>query len=126
MHKLREPAYAFGMDVLLVVVFATIGRMSHAEGLSVPGILGTAWPFLAGTVIGWGVVKLLRKDWPLDVGPGITVWFATLVFGMLLRIATGTGTAASFIAVAATMLALLLIGWRYVATRATGPARTTD
>ena len=90
------------------------------------GILGTAWPFLAGTVIGWGVVKLLRKDWPLDVGPGITVWFATLVFGMLLRIATGTGTAASFIAVAATMLALLLIGWRYVATRATGPARTTD
>ena len=126
MHKLREPAFAFGMDVLLVVVFATIGRMSHAEGLSVPGILGTAWPFLAGTVIGWGGVKLLRKDWPLDVGPGITVWFATLVFGMLLLIATGTGTAASFNAVAPTMLALLLIGWRYVATRATGPARTTD
>jgi hypothetical protein len=112
---LRRPAVAFALDVVLVIVFAAIGRASHDEANPVVGALLTAWPFLAGTVVGWIVVRLLRKGWPLEVGPGITVWFSTLLIGMVLRRATGQGTAVTFVLVAAAVLALFLIGWRALA-----------
>ena len=57
-------------------------------------------------------MRLLRKAWPLEVGPGITVWFATVLIGMVLRQSTGQGTAASFVLVAALVLGLFLVGWR--------------
>ncbi len=41
------------LDVLAVVLFAAVGRRSHAEGLDVVGVLGTALPFLVGTAVGW-------------------------------------------------------------------------
>ena len=44
---------ALAADAVCVVVFCTIGRRSHAEGLTVAGIAETAWPFLAGTAVGW-------------------------------------------------------------------------
>src|SRR5262245_54850022 len=105
--RLRRPLVAFVLDVVLVLVFAAVGRASHDEANPVLGALETAWPFLVGTVVGWAVVRALRKDWPVDVGPGITVWFATLLIGMMLRRATGAGTAPSFVVVAALVLALL-------------------
>ena len=119
----RRPALAFAIDVVLVLVFAAVGRASHAESSPVLGALTTAWPFLVGTLFGWGVVRLRRKRWPLEVGPGITVWFATVLFGMLLRLASGQGTALPFVAVAALTLAVLLVGWRAVAALGTGPSR---
>ncbi|MEO5745480.1 MAG: DUF3054 domain-containing protein [Terracoccus sp.] len=109
---LRRPAGAALADLVLVILFAAVGRASHDEGNPVVGALSTAWPFLVGTAIGWLLVRLLRRSWPLEVGPGITVWFATLVFGMLLRQLTGQGTAASFVVVAAAVLAVFLVGWR--------------
>jgi hypothetical protein len=109
---LRRPLVALLVDVVLVLVFAAIGRASHAEASPVTGALVTAWPFLAGLLVGWTVVRLLRKGWPLEVGPGITVWFSTVLFGMLLRLATGQGTALPFVAVASVTLGVLLIGWR--------------
>ena len=115
---LRRPLVAFLLDVLLVIVFAAAGRASHDEANPVLGALLTAWPFLVGTVIGWVVVRLLRKSWPLEVGPGITVWFSTVLIGMALRQATGLGTAATFVLVAAVVLALFLIGWRALVTLA--------
>lgn len=126
---LRRPAGAAFADLVLVIVFAAVGRASHDEGNPVVGALTTAWPFLVGTAVGWLVVRMLRRSWPLGVGPGITVWFATLVFGMLLRRVTGQGTAASFVVVAAVVLAVFLLGWRALAAlgrRARGrqPART--
>ena len=45
----RTAALALLADLVSVVVFCTIGRRSHAEGLTVAGIAETAWPFLAGT-----------------------------------------------------------------------------
>ena len=123
---LRRPPVAFALDVVLVILFAAIGRASHDEANPVVGALLTAWPFLVGTVVGWAVVRLLRKAWPLEVGPGITVWFSTLLIGMVLRQATGHGTAVSFVLVAAVALGLFLIGWRALAAlllrRATPPA----
>lgn len=109
---LRRPLMALVLDIVLVVVFAAIGRASHAEANPVTGALLTAWPFLVGLLVGWTTVRVLRKGWPVEVGPGITIWFSTVVVGMLLRLATGQGTALPFVGVAALTLAVFLIGWR--------------
>jgi hypothetical protein len=93
------------------VVFCTIGRRSHAEGITVAGVAETAWPFLAGTLTGW----LVSRGWqrPTSLVPtGITVWIATVVVGMLVRKVTSAGVAGSFIVVAAVVTAVLLLGWR--------------
>ncbi len=110
----RSTAAALAADVLLVVVFCTIGRRSHAEGLTVSGIAETAWPFLSGTLVGW----LLARAWraPTAVAPtGVIVWVSTVVVGMLLRKASSQGVAVSFIVVASVVTALFLLGWRAVA-----------
>ena len=105
---------ALVVDAVLVVVFAVVGRSSHAEGLDVAGVWGTAWPFLAGLGVGWLTARAWRH--PLAVWPtGVIVWAATLVVGMLLRLVTGQGTAVAFIVVAMLTLAVLLLGWRAIA-----------
>jgi hypothetical protein len=118
----RRPALALLLDVVLVLVFAGVGRASHDEAGPVLGVLLTAWPFLVGTVVGWLVVRVVRRDWPIDPTPGVIVWFATVLVGMLLRRAVGSGTAPSFVVVASVVLAVLLVGWRalgaYAARRA--------
>ena len=113
----RNPAVAFLIDAVLVVAFAAIGRSSHDEGLTVPGVLATASPFLVGTATGWLVVRSRRGSWPLEVGPGITVWFSTVLIGMLLRVIVLRSFAWPFLAVAAGVLAVLLLGWRAPASR---------
>src|ERR1700756_1326597 len=98
-------------DVIGVLAFCAVGRRRHDEGLSVTGIATTAWPFLTGTVIGW----LASRAWqrPTAVVPtGVVVWLCTVAVGMLLRKATSAGVAASFVVVASTVTALLLLGWR--------------
>lgn len=105
---------ALAADAVLIVVFATIGRRSHAEGLTVSGVAETAWPFLTGAGVGW----LLTQGWkrPASLAPtGLVVWICTVVIAMLLRKATSAGTAASFIVVASLVTAFLLLGWRAVA-----------
>ena len=108
----RSPVLAFAIDVLLVVVFAVVGRASHGESNAVVGVLSTAVPFLAGTATGWLVVRVMRRTWPVDVAPGVTVWFATVVVGMVLRHTVGGGTATTFVVVASLVLAAFLLGWR--------------
>lgn len=109
----RSGSGAFLVDLICVVVFCTIGRRSHAEGLTVAGVAETAWPFLTGTVVGW----LLSRGWqrPTSLAPtGIVVWVSTVVVGMVLRKLTSAGVAVSFIIVASLTTALLLLGWRAV------------
>jgi hypothetical protein len=105
------------LDVVLVVLFAAIGRASHAEDNVLAGAFATAWPFLLGAAGGWALVRWRSRRWPLTVGNGIPVWFCTLFVGMILRVATGAGTALTFILVAGTVLAVFLLGWRFVAAR---------
>jgi hypothetical protein len=98
-------------DVVGVLVFCALGRRSHAEGLSVTGVASTAWPFLTGTVVGW----LASRGWrrPTAVVPtGVVVWICTVAIGMLLRKASSAGVAASFVVVASSATAVLLLGWR--------------
>lgn len=107
----RTVAGAFVADVVCVVAFATLGRRSHAEGLTLSGIAETSWPFLAGTAVGW----MLARGWRRPTSPaptGVVVWVSTVVVGMLLRKATSAGTATAFIIVASLTTAALLIGWR--------------
>lgn len=111
------------IDAVVVTVFAVIGRASHAEGLHAAGVWGTAWPFLAGLGVGWLVARAWRH--PAAVWPtGVLVWVITLVVGMLLRVASGQGTAAAFIVVAALTLGLFLVGWRGIASLITRRRRS--
>ncbi|PRY54862.1 Protein of unknown function (DUF3054) [Knoellia remsis] len=103
------------LDVVAVVVFAVVGRRSHAEGLTLSGVLQTAGPFLVGTAAGW-----LLASVTLDVSPrswqfGVVVVAATVVVGMLLRRLAAAGTAPSFIVVATVFLAVTMLGWRLLA-----------
>jgi hypothetical protein len=113
MLRLQRPAW-LAVDVVGVLVFCAVGRRSHDEGLDVTGIAVTAWPFLTGTVAGWLVSRGWRR--PTAVAPtGVAVWLSTVIIGMLMRKATGAGVAVSFVVVAATVTALLLLGWRVTA-----------
>ncbi|BAX90761.1 DUF3054 domain-containing protein [Mycobacterium shigaense] len=110
MQRLAWLAY-FTADVVGVVVFCAVGRRSHAEGLTIAGVATTAWPFLTGTVVGW----LASRGWrrPTAVAPtGLIVWLCTVVIGMVLRKLSSAGVAASFVVVAASVTAVMLLGWR--------------
>jgi hypothetical protein len=110
-RRVRRALIALLADIFCVIVFCTIGRRSHAEGLTVAGIVQTAWPFLAGTAVGWLLIAGWRR--PLTVIPtGVTVWLCTVLVGMLLRKATSAGVATSFVVVASVTTAVLLLGWR--------------
>jgi peptidoglycan/LPS O-acetylase OafA/YrhL len=113
MLRLQRLAW-LAVDVVCVLVFCAVGRRSHDEGLNIGGVATTAWPFLAGTVAGWLVSRGWRR--PTAVAPtGVIVWLCTVVVGMVLRKATSAGVAASFVVVAASVTAVLLLGWRAVA-----------
>lgn len=104
---------AFAADVVCVLMFCAIGRRSHAEGVTLTGVAATAWPFLAGTAVGW----LVSRGWRRPTAPtptGVIVWIATVAVGILLRKVSGQGVAVSFIVVASTVTAVLLLGWRLV------------
>ncbi|GAA2549519.1 DUF3054 domain-containing protein [Mycolicibacterium diernhoferi] len=110
----RRTAAALAADLVCVIVFCTIGRRSHAEGLTVAGIAETAWPFLTGTLAGWLAARAWQR--PTSLYPtGLIVWVVTVAVGMLLRKATSAGTAPSFIVVASITTAVLLLGWRAIA-----------
>lgn len=101
----------FVLDLVLVSVFALVGRRSHDESLTLAGWWETAWPFLAGVAVGWAVVLLLRRP-PATLPAGTVVWGATVVVAMLLRTATDAGTATPFVVVATLVTGLLLLGSR--------------
>ena len=97
----------FLLDLVLVGVFAVIGRLSHYGSLSLEGWWTTAWPFLGGTVMAWVVLLISRRS-PATVAAGAIVWMVTLAGGMMLRMASDEGTALPFVVVATLVLAALL------------------
>ncbi len=110
----KKIALAAALDVALVLVFVAIGRRSHDEDGALLGFLTTAWPFLAGSAVGW----LASLGWrrPLAVAPtGLVVWAGAVVLGMLFRMLSGQGVQLSFIIVTALVLAAFLMGWRAIA-----------
>lgn len=116
--RLSAPA-VYGLDLLAVLIFAILARAAHNTPempFGVFGVIETMWPFALGTVIGW-LFCILRKHSALPVVPGgITVWLCTAVVGLLIwGINHGETPHWSFILVASSMSALLLLGWRGLA-----------
>ncbi|KQP70375.1 hypothetical protein ASF40_11350 [Microbacterium sp. Leaf288] len=103
---------ALGVDVVLVIAFAAIGRASHDSDVWT-GLGQTAWPFLAGLGVGWLVTRAWRAP-AAPVRTGLGVWGITVAGGMLLRWVSGQGTALAFIIVAALTLLVALVGWRVI------------
>lgn len=102
------------VDVVLVLIFAVIGRASHEENPS--GFLLTAWPFLVALLFGHLLAALLpgRPRRPWSVLWGAVVWIVTVTGGMLLRVVSGDTAEVPFIIVATLVLGVFLVGWRAV------------
>ncbi len=105
---------AFVLDAAFVLLFVLIGRSSHGESAGFSGLLTTLWPFLVGLVVGWLVTWAWTRPLAI-VWPGIPIWLMTVALGMLIRTACGQGVQPSFIAVAAVVLGVFLVGWRLIA-----------
>ena len=106
--------YAAAADVILVLVFAALGRASHAENQPVLGVITTAWPFLAGLVIGWAASRMWRA--PLRLWPnGVAVWAITVAAGMVLHLLSDQTAQLPFVIVALIVLAVFLLGHRVIA-----------
>lgn len=106
---------AFIVDLVLVLVFAVIGRASHGEDPI--GFLITAWPFLIALLVGHALAALvpMRPRRPWSLGWGAVAWIVTVAGGMLLRVATGDTAETPFIVVATLVLGAFLLGWRLAA-----------
>ena len=96
------------IDLLLIGVFAVIGRLSHYGTLTAGGWWATAWPFLVGALLAWAVLRATRRP-PAAIGSGVVVWLGALVGGMVLRQVSGQGTATAFVVVATLVLGALLV-----------------
>jgi hypothetical protein len=99
------------IDLVLVLAFAMIGRVSHGETLG--GTLITFWPFLVGLALGWIISRAWRD--PLRINwVAVIIVAVTVVVGMVLRGITGQGVEASFVIVTTIVLGVFLIGWRFI------------
>ncbi len=106
--------YAIVADMVLILLFAVIGRSSHQEGDPILGALATAWPFLSGALLGWLVARLWQA--PLRVWPhGVCLVIITVIGGVVLRLLTGKTAEISFVIVATVVLAVFLLGHRLIA-----------
>jgi hypothetical protein len=106
----RITALAFTADLVAVVVFAAVGRASHAEPGDLLGLLGTLAPFAVGLVAAWAT-PVVRAQ-PAGLRAGLVVVAGSAVIGLALRFAFTERLPLSFAAVTVVSLAVLLIGWR--------------
>lgn len=106
-------------DVVAVFLFALLARVAHNTPdmpLSVGGWLETAWPFVCGTVLGWGLLVFNRQASDAELtSRGWIVWIATAATGLILwGLRHGALPHWSFILVATLMSGLLIMGWRLI------------
>lgn len=109
----RIPALALAADLVAVIVFAAIGRASHAESDGVVGLVVTAAPFAVGTAAAWAT-PLVRIR-PAGLRAGAAVVATTAVLGLLLRAAFTDRLPWQFAIVTVVSLAVLQLGWRALA-----------
>ena len=121
----RNWLLVLALDLVLISVFAALGRQSHEHGLAAVGILLTALPFLLACLAGWAVMRAWRR--PVQLWPaGVVIWLVTVAAGLGIRALAGGGTAVSFQIVTLLVLGAFLMGQRLlwlVVLRSAGPAR---
>ncbi|AIG64810.1 membrane protein [Corynebacterium atypicum] len=107
-------------DLAAIGAFALFARIAHRSEtmpLNFLGWLSTLWPFALGVFLGWGIVALTGKDAHAVRGGGIVIWLVTVVVGLTVwGMKHGQVPHWSFMIVAGSMSALLMLGWRGVAT----------
>lgn len=114
-EKVRRWPLWLAVDVVLIVIFAILGRREHEHALSPMGIVETAGPF----VIAYLIMVLISRPWLTinRIWPiGILIWFGTVAVGLALRIGFGSTAALPFIIVTALVLGLFLVGRRVITT----------
>ncbi len=112
--RAHPKVWAMVADIVCVFVFVSIGRSSHAEGLTLSGIVSTALPFLIALAVTRAVPMVAAA--PGSLRAGVAVWSITTLGGMgVRRFVFGDGTAPSFIVVATLFLGFAFLGWRIVA-----------
>lgn len=104
----RSGAVILILDVVLIILFAALGRDTHEHGLDPAGILVTASPFLAACLA--GRVLLARWKSPSSLWPaGVALWLITVVAGLGIRALFGGGVALSFAIVTLCVLGAFLL-----------------
>lgn len=115
----------FVIDAVAIFLFAVLARAAHnsaQDPFTFVNILDTYWPFLLGVVLGTALVY--RQEHSREIGSGAVIWFATVVVGLAFWAVRNEAMPHwSFILVASTMSAILLLGWRLVA-RVVGKRRS--
>jgi hypothetical protein len=106
----RIPALAFAADAVAVIVFAAVGRASHAESDDILGLLATIAPFAVGLVASW-TTPIVRAQ-PSGLRAGLVALAGTAVLGLLLRFAFTDRLPLSFAVVTIVSLGVLMLGWR--------------
>ena len=102
-------------SVLVVLVFAAVGRRNHGEADALTDIVTTAWPFVVGAIVGWIVLVVMKRLPGRSLTSGVIVWLTTVIVGMILRQVSGHGTAVAFVIVALAFNGACMLGWRLVA-----------
>ncbi|MET4059232.1 hypothetical protein ABIB35_000763 [Arthrobacter sp. UYP6] len=104
----RSRAMLLALDVVLIILFAALGRDTHQHGLNPAGILVTASPFLVACLAGW--LLLRRRLSPASLWPGgVILWLITVVAGLGIRALFGGGVALSFAVVTLCVLGAFLL-----------------
>lgn len=109
--KSRAVLWSLVADVVGIIVFVTIGRRNHDEGVAPAGVIETAAPFVIAALAGW----LIARGWksPVAIGTGAIIWVTTVALGMVLRkFVFDDGTATAFVIVATVFTGAVLNGWR--------------
>lgn len=109
--KSRAVLWALVVDIVGIIVFVSIGRRNHDEGVAPSGVIETAAPFVIALLVGW----LIARGWksPVAIGTGAIIWVTTVALGMVLRkLVFDDGTATAFVIVATVFTGAVLNGWR--------------
>lgn len=118
-------ALLVGGDVAALLLFATIGRVSHGEGVSLGAALGTAWPFIAGWLASAALLGGYGKaaqggNAGAAAAAAAKTWALGIPVGLLVRSASrGYLPDPSFVAVSMVANGVLLLGWRTALAAAT-------
>lgn len=101
-------------DLLVVILFVTIGFLQHGTPLTSENIALVGWPFALGVLLGHLAIRAWNA--PFRIWPhGLFVWAITLAATMAIRTLFAAGTEVSFIITTAIITAVGMLGWRAVA-----------
>lgn len=108
----------FILDLVAIALFGLAARYAH-QSPDMPfnflGWLSTTWPFWVGVLLAWAI---FRKDAVrgFDYRVGAIVWIFAVASGLIIwAIRHAAVPHWSFVLVATVMGALLIFGWRLIA-----------